>query len=250
MTGRIHRFGRTDSTNERAFEAIAAKRARDGDAFVALEQTAGRGRLGRRWESAPGEGLYVSYVHLPETPARPIPPPAITMAAGLAVLDAVRALGLSGARLDWPNDIVVGEAKLAGILVESRGLDPAAPHFVIGIGVNVAQRSFSEELRRERAVTSLALEGSEHSPDELLETLLPRLEERLRQANTEHKKLTRDYLEGTGLAGALITLQADRGTVTGTLLDIDLTSGIRIEGTSGAHTIDLAHVRGLERQRS
>ena len=71
-------------------------------------------------------------------------PPAITMSVGLAVREAVFAAGLNSARLDWPNDVVVREAKLAGILVESRGFDPAAPHFVIGIGVNVMRRFKSQ----------------------------------------------------------------------------------------------------------
>jgi BirA family biotin operon repressor/biotin-[acetyl-CoA-carboxylase] ligase len=108
---------------------------------VATGQTAGRGRLGRRWESASGAGLFLSLVLLPSeaphpaalTPPHPaaLTPPhpaALTMSAGLALLAAVHALGLAAAELDWPNDLVVplraARAKLAGILVEARGLDP------------------------------------------------------------------------------------------------------------------------------
>src|SRR5207247_1187280 len=98
----------------------------------------------------------------------------------LAVLEGVHALGVREARLKWPNDVHVSEAKLAGILAESRGLDPVRPHAVVGVGLNVLQRSFPPELLAERAVTSLALLGrtatTEQALDALLAHLAPRLE--------------------------------------------------------------------------
>ncbi|HVS19810.1 MAG TPA: biotin--[acetyl-CoA-carboxylase] ligase, partial [Planctomycetota bacterium] len=111
-----------DSTNERAFAALAAGTALHGDVHVARGQTAGRGRRGARWVSSAGEGLFASLVLLPAPPAPPAP--AITMFAGLALLDALHELGLVRARLKWPNDVVVGDAKLGGCLVESRGFQP------------------------------------------------------------------------------------------------------------------------------
>ena len=126
MQFRVLRHGVVDSTSERAFAAIEDGSARHGDVHVAEAQTRGRGRLGRSWASAPGEGLYLSTVLLPGPP--PLSPTALTMATGLAVHDAVRGLGVDAVRLDWPNDVVVDDAKLCGILVESRGLTPAAPH--------------------------------------------------------------------------------------------------------------------------
>ena len=101
MQFRLHRHGAVDSTNERAFAAIQSGSALHGDVHVASGQTLGRGRLGRTWVSPEREGLYLSVILLPGPP--PIEPAALTMASGLAVLDAVRALGLLGARLDWPN---------------------------------------------------------------------------------------------------------------------------------------------------
>lgn len=244
---RIFRYDRADSTNERAFEALAAGTARDGDVHVAREQTAGRGRLGRAWESAAGEGLYLSYVHRPEPTEELVPPPAITMGAGLAVFEAVRALGLAGARLDWPNDVVVGDAKLAGILVESRGLDPRAPAFVVGVGVNVAQRAFSAELLRERAVTSFALEGVDSTPDELLEALVPRLVVRLPRDGGELDALAHDYLSAAELIGARVSVRTGTEEHRGLLLGVDLASGsLRLAGEEPQH-LELAHVTALAR---
>lgn len=97
----------------------------------ALVQNGGRGRMNRKWHSGPG-GLWVSFV-VPlsdnVTNWGPLP-----LVAGLALLDLMTRLGINGARLRWPNDLLIGKSKLAGILVER----PAADKAVIGIGVNVS----------------------------------------------------------------------------------------------------------------
>ena len=147
---RTFRYDTVDSTNERALAALLAGDALDGDVHIARAQTAGRGRLGRRWESPPGEGVYLSLIV-----ASTLVPPvgALTLAAGLAVLDTCAALGAQGAMLDWPNDGVVGDAKLAGILTESRGLDPAAPAWVVGVGLNIDHGRAVATVGAHRAVT-------------------------------------------------------------------------------------------------
>ncbi len=234
-----------DSTNERAFASLAEGIALDADVHVALGQTSGRGRLGRRWESPTGDGLYLSFIHLPPSPGPP--PPAITMAAGLAVLEACGELGLDGARLEWPNDVVVGDAKLAGILVESRGYDPARPHFVVGIGVNVRQRSFPTELAEERLVTSLALEGVTQDPNELLDCLVPRLAARLASTIDSQEDLARDYVDATGLEGARVSVTTGKQRVEGRLLSLDLENGVLVDSVDGPVTLDLAHVHALDR---
>src|SRR5262245_62468054 len=113
MELRVRRDGEVGSTNERALASVADGSARHGDVHVAEGQTAGRGRLGRSWASASGEGLYLSLVLLTE---RAPSPAALTMGAGLAVLEGVRSLGVRGAQLKWPNDVLASGAKLAGIL--------------------------------------------------------------------------------------------------------------------------------------
>ena len=234
-----------DSTSERAFAALAAGEACDGDVHVAVAQTAGRGRRGARWESVAGEGLYASVVLLPPPPAPPAP--AVTMMAGLAVLDAVRALGLEGARLKWPNDVLVGDAKLAGILVETRGLDPAAPHFVVGIGVNVRQRAFPPELTRERKVTSLALCDVRTGPDELLARLLQALPQRWRVARERPDALAVDYLDAAGLADRRVRVSLPEGPVVGRLVGLEPGRGLTLESAEGARRlVPIEHVRALE----
>jgi BirA family biotin operon repressor/biotin-[acetyl-CoA-carboxylase] ligase len=243
---RLHRLGVVDSTSERAFAALGSGAAEHGDLFTARGQTAGRGRRGRGWESAEGEGLYASLVLLPGPP--PLPPTLLTMAAGLAVLDACRETGAEGLRLDWPNDVVHGEAKLAGILVESRGLDPAAPHYVVGVGVNVLQERFGGDLEAERSVTSLARLGVRTDPDALLEALQGALGPRLEAVRAAPGELADAYLAATGLAGREVTVVSGAGDLErGTLEALRPGEGLVLRPSGGeVRILPLEHVRALD----
>src|SRR5437868_13623129 len=105
-----------------------------GAALLACEeQTAGRGRRGRRWHSLPGRSITFSLACQVVRPLRELA--ALSLVAGVAVVRALRALGAAGIALKWPNDLVLGEAKLGGILVETRSRGRATLA-VIGVGIN------------------------------------------------------------------------------------------------------------------
>ena len=117
------------------------------EAVRAATQTAGRGRFQRRWVSDEG-GLWLSAV----VPVEPTAARALPLAAGLAVCDALRAAGVNRIRLRWPNDVLVHDLKLAGLLV-----DQFAPGLaVIGIGVNVYNRPEAGDIRLKNQTTRLA----------------------------------------------------------------------------------------------
>jgi len=124
----------TASTNDDAWEALGS--LGDGAAVIALTQTAGRGRSGRTWAQVPGKGLALSVALRLGCDLRQAG--AIPLAAGLAVVRAAHALGVPAARLKWPNDVLVGGAKLAGVLCEVRRAPGGGDAVVIGIGLNVA----------------------------------------------------------------------------------------------------------------
>ena len=143
---------------------VAKRAARDGAAhgttWVAEEQTAGRGRRGHAWLSPPGEGLLFSVLlRLPCPPAR-VPP--VALVAGLAVRDAV-ASAAAGASIaiKWPNDVLFGPRKVAGVLVEAITVGSRVEAVIVGIGINVHTRVFPEAIA-DRA-TSVALAASETS---------------------------------------------------------------------------------------
>lgn len=229
---RIVRHQSVDSTSERLFAALAAGEARHLDAHIAREQTAGRGRRGSRWHSAKDGGVWLSMLFLPP---RPLSGAALTIAAGLAALDAARAAGCARCRLKWPNDVVdENGAKLAGVLVETRGLDPQAPHYVVGVGVDVAQTEFPPDLAAERAVTSLALLGCSTSLAAVEAALLEALPRRVAQIEAGPSDLARDYLDALRLRGARVVAETAQVRASGTLLGLDLEEGLALHGDDGA----------------
>ena len=143
FAGRVHHHPRVGSTNDVAAR-LAAAGAPHGTVVVADEQTAGRGRHGNRWFSPPGTGLYVSVLLRTDTP------PVLTLAAGVAVAEALaRTAGLD-AVLEWPNDVVVEtdgrRRKVAGILAEASTVGDRVDRVVVGIGINLRDGAWPPEL--------------------------------------------------------------------------------------------------------
>ena len=122
----------TGSTNDDA-KRLARAGAPEGTLVVAAEQTAGRGRFGRTW-SSPAAGAYLSAVLRPPVAPRHVGPLALALSVGIA--DALAGLGVE-ARLKWPNDVVTGRGKLAGILLEMTGEADTVEWVVVGCGLNV-----------------------------------------------------------------------------------------------------------------
>jgi BirA family biotin operon repressor/biotin-[acetyl-CoA-carboxylase] ligase len=251
VTFRVIEHEVVDSTSERAFEALERGEARHGDVHVATAQTAGRGRRGAQWHSASGAGLYMSVVWMPGPP--PLHPAALTMAGGLAVYGALRELGLERIALKWPNDVVVAHAearreaaKIAGILVETRGLDARRPHCVIGIGVNVRQHAFEPELRAQRPVTSLALEGIDLDVEAVREAVLRELGARLQRARDRADELAADFVIATGLREQRASVEGPEGELVGRVLALTIGGGLALELDDGSRVaLPLEHVRRL-----
>lgn len=145
-------LGETTSSNDEVLR-LGESGEPEGTLLFAERQTAGRGRLQRPWDSAPGLGLWFSL--LLRLPVNDATIPSLSAFAAVAVVRTLRTLGLGGAGIKAPNDVLVGGKKVAGILIETR--PGSAPFAVAGIGLNVNHREgdFPPELR-DRA-TSLAL---------------------------------------------------------------------------------------------
>ena len=116
-----------------AAAALAADGAAHGVVVAAEEQTAGRGRRGSTWSSPPGAGLYFSFIARPHTPTLSL----LTLAAGVAVRDGITTVSGLAPDLKWPNDLLVGRRKLAGILAEGHAIGSRDQAVVIGVGVNL-----------------------------------------------------------------------------------------------------------------
>jgi BirA family transcriptional regulator, biotin operon repressor / biotin---[acetyl-CoA-carboxylase] ligase len=199
---KVVRLAETTSTNDEA-----KRGAKDGAAhltvWTAEAQTSGRGRQGRAWSSPRGENLLFSVLlRIACMPARV---PLVALVAGLAVRDAVaKLLPKRDVKVKWPNDVLAGGKKIAGILVESSIQGTKVDHIVVGIGVNVHTRNFPEELAA--IATSLSLEGaSDADRDALLEAIVENLDHDVEHVvhkglGLVHARLERaDYLRGKAL---------------------------------------------------
>ena len=171
---RVYYYATIGSTNDRALELAAAGEP-EGVLVLSEEQTRGRGRRERTWLSPPGLGIYASLILRPGIEAARAP--LVTILAAVSVTRALRESAGITARIKWPNDVVVGHRKIAGILAESRGGDPIVREVVLGIGLNVNQDAgdFSPEVRA--AATSVRLEtGALHERASLLAAVLEECE--------------------------------------------------------------------------
>lgn len=114
------------------------------NAALAGHQTAGRGRLNNSWHSPSGSGLYLSVAYTLANPGNHLP--SLTLAAGVAVVQAIEELGVHGAMLKWPNDIVLNDGKVGGILTELQSAKPDTPTVIVGAGLNIDMRGETQDI--------------------------------------------------------------------------------------------------------
>ncbi len=169
---RLYLFERLESTNSTADE-LARDGAPEGTVVVAEEQTLGRGRLGRRWLSEAKTGLYFSLILRPAIPPREAP--VLSLAAAVALHQAMESLCGLKPDIKWPNDVLIRNRKCAGILLEMSSESDELKHLVLGIGVNVGHDRFPLEL--EGLATSLFLEsGHLFAKESVMQSILESLE--------------------------------------------------------------------------
>jgi BirA family transcriptional regulator, biotin operon repressor / biotin---[acetyl-CoA-carboxylase] ligase len=226
---RIERRGRVASTNDEA-GLLARAGAPHGTVILADEQSAGRGRYGRSWHSPPGENLYLSVVLRPDIAPERAPP--ITLAGGLGVVDAVNKAGVR-ASLKWPNDVLVGGKKLAGVLTEMNTRGQELEHVILGIGVNVNAHALPPEIAS--IATSLRLElGREVEREDFLSELLPALERWLDAFFEGGVSALGDaWTERAELAGSRVRAGAEDGPVEGEPVGLDDEGALLVEDDAG-----------------
>ena len=134
-------YAEVPSTNDVAGR-MAEHGAPEGCVVAANAQSTGRGRHGRDWSSPAGAGLYVSVVLRPAAHVVPL----LTIAAGVAIAEGVRAATGLVSRVKWPNDVYVGDRKLAGILAEAGASPDGAPHVILGFGINVLRAAYPPDV--------------------------------------------------------------------------------------------------------
>ncbi len=175
---RVVYFPETDSTNNQA-KAAGEAGAAHGTLFVADTQAAGKGRRGRTWQSPSGKSIYMTLLLRPDIP--PADASMLTLVMGLAVAEAIRGTTDLPAQIKWPNDIVLenpdrkGAGKVCGILTELSTEIETINYVVIGVGINVNQTEFPDELK-DTAVSLKQKLGHDLKRSELIAAVLKRFE--------------------------------------------------------------------------
>ncbi|MCW1243191.1 bifunctional biotin--[acetyl-CoA-carboxylase] ligase/biotin operon repressor BirA [Pseudomonas sp. SAICEU22] len=221
----VHLFDSIDSTNAEALRLIE----RGGAApflVLAERQVAGRGRRGRKWVSPFAENLYHSLVLRIDGGMRQLE--GLSLVVGLAVMHVLRDMGIAGAGLKWPNDVLVGEKKIAGILLELVG-DPAdVCHVVLGVGINVNMQSTDEV---DQQWTSMCLEaGRSFDRNELVARLGAKLQRYLELHHASGFAAIQLEWEQYHLwQGRTVSLIAGVNKIDGVVLGIDHQGALRLK---------------------
>lgn len=215
-----------DSTND-YIKRIGNSRAENGTVVVAREQLCGRGRLGRSWLSQKDEGLMFSILLKPDMPPSQVSQ--ITPLAGLAVCKALReATGLD-CRIKWPNDIVLGNKKLVGILTEMSTEFEAVEYIVTGVGINVEQTQFPSEIAGK--ASSLLLEaGRRFDKNRLLVKVLEQIEKELCENDLRlTSKALEQYSKLCVTIGRRVTFTRGTALLSGTAIGVDDDGQLRVK---------------------
>ena len=177
----LHALGSIDSTQTEVHR-LASQGAPEGTVVTARHQRAGRGQRGHEWWDDPGESLLASVLLRPSS--SPGAAPQLSLVAGLAVADALATAGAT-ARIRWPNDLLVDDRKVCGILAEASSGSPTSRgagtgelhHVILGMGMNLNQTRFPAALA-DRATSLRLITGRVCDRDAMLTTLLTQLDRR------------------------------------------------------------------------
>jgi BirA family biotin operon repressor/biotin-[acetyl-CoA-carboxylase] ligase len=240
----IHHYYKIGSTNTEAMQA-AAEGAPEGSVFLAEEQTAGRGRGAHTWESPRSEGIHCSVILRPKLP--PSEAMIFSLAAGLAVLAAVGNVAPEmRPDLKWPNDVLLGEKKFCGILIEMNAEAAQVRYMVCGIGINVNQMKFPAELRE--IATSLKMEmRTESSRVEVCAALLKSLDREYRKilAGGAREEILRRFEEHSSSArGAKVRVE-ENGGIEGVTEGLDPRGFLQVRTPQGVKTVVSGTVRRI-----
>ncbi len=225
---RVLSCDRVESTNVLAAAAHAGDPANDGLVIVAEEQTAGRGRHGRKWLCPRGDGLLLSVLLFPPEPLRR--PALLTGLAAVAVCDTISECSRLEATIKWPNDVLIQGKKVCGILVEhGRGL-------VIGIGVNVNTPAAAfRDAGLDHAASLAMFTGREFVRESLFQTLVRRLDTYYHDLLAgQDGVLEARWRWHSGLIGRPVALTSQGRVHEGRILELAF-AGIVLQETDGPH---------------
>jgi BirA family biotin operon repressor/biotin-[acetyl-CoA-carboxylase] ligase len=229
LRGPVRHYVRLPSTNDMAKD-LARQGYPEGSVLVAESQSAGRGRLGRIWESPPGTGIYLSLILRP-----PLPPaelPKITLTAAVAVVKAIKETTDLDVGIKWPNDILFSGKKLGGILTEMETESDQMSHVILGVGLNINTRSFPEHIHS--LATSLSNTGLRYSRLAILRSFLRNMDGFYgRFLQGEFPAILEDWRRAAVTLGKPVTVKLGEVELSGLALDVDSDGALLVRKPGG-----------------
>ncbi len=221
-----------DSTNIKARQ-LADDGAADGTVIVADQQSVGRGRLGRRWESPPAVNLYCSILLRPKIPVQQAPQ--LTFLTAVAVAETLKENYQLPAHVKWPNDVLVNGAKVAGLLNEMNAETELVHYVVLGVGVNLnmTAEQFPEQLNY--PATSVLMEtGNKVDRVQFIRSFLERLDGYYAEFITEgFSPIRRRWEALCDLMNAEVQIDQGAGLLQGTIVGLDQDGALRLQLDDG-----------------
>lgn len=226
-------FNSVSSTNDIAWK-YADSPASDGTVIFAERQTIGRGRRANKWISPDAMSILCSALLIePKIEAE-----LLTLVSAVAVAEAIGRCGSEDAKIKWPNDILLGDKKAAGILVEARD-----NNFVIGIGINCHQKQIDFDEQIDQPATSIDIEtGAVSDRVSIARRLLVSLDQWLAVAESDSEKVIDCWRRLSSLLGRRITLEYNNRKFSGHCTDIDPRKGLVLHlDNGGVRMFDAAY---------
>jgi BirA family biotin operon repressor/biotin-[acetyl-CoA-carboxylase] ligase len=229
LRGPVLHYVRLPSTNDMA-KGLARQGYPEGTVLVAESQSAGRGRLGREWESPQGTGIYLSLILRP-----PLPPtelPKITLTAAVAVVRAIKEATNLEMGIKWPNDIIFGGKKLGGILTEMETESDQMSHVILGVGLNINTLAFPDHL--DTVATSLSSTGRSYSRLAIVRAFLRSLDGFYgRFLRREFPAILEEWRRASVTLGKPVTVKLGTGELSGLALDVATDGALLVEKPGG-----------------
>jgi BirA family biotin operon repressor/biotin-[acetyl-CoA-carboxylase] ligase len=231
---KIYTFETIDSTNNCA-KAVAGVGAPEGTVVISEGQTAGRGRLGRPWYSNPHENLTFSVVLRPQLNNEGFN--LLSLYAAVAVAEAIERVTPLRVECKWPNDLLIDNKKVAGILIEGSFKDNSSEYMILGLGINVNQRNFPNDLNQTATSLSLACNREVDRADLFRETLRSLERNYINLRNSGFPSILNAWISRSSVIDKPISISQQGTLITGIVKGLNSDGGLIIQTNESTQTV-------------
>ncbi len=244
----IHFYRELSSTNSIARQ-MAISGAAEGTIVMSRSQSAGRGRMQRQWFCPPGKGLLLSMVLRPEISVQLVPQ--LTLLTAVVVAETIKNVTGCAAGIKWPNDVLINDKKVCGILAESSFSRTKVQYIIIGLGINVNLDTNHLPPDCQETSTSLSLEvGHKVSRNKLLKQFIISWDEHIRCLLKDgHPYLRSKWIENNVTLGRNVTVNKGNHSINGLAVDVSKNGGLIVRLPDGALQEFLAEDVSLRKSR-